>query len=75
MKEYEEPVNDVELSEDQMELLYDVIDVYNSSTPVSGSWNTETEHEQKAIANALDVSLEDAKSIMIDYLGFKEDQF
>lgn len=65
----------IELNDEELELLYDIADRYNSSTPVSGNWDTETKHEQKAIAWELDVSLDDAKTLMIDVLGFDETQF
>lgn len=56
--------------------LIDVIDIYNAtSVPVSGDWDTETEHEQKTIADTFNISLEDAKRVMIDILGFDEDLF
>lgn len=55
------------------ERLMEVIDKYNTSTPVSGSWDTETAHEQATIAKEFGVSYEQAKRIMIDQLGFDED--
>ena len=79
MKEYEEPIddiNDIELSEDQIELLYDIADRYSGvSKPVSGNWKTEVAHEQGAIADELHISQKDAKRVMIDYLGFDERWF
>ena len=56
--------------------LWEVIDKYNTSTPVSGDWDTETAAEQQEIADHFGISLEDAKRVMIDYLGFfDEDNF
>lgn len=61
------------LSDKQKEQLEDIVERYTSSTPLSGDWATETEHEQRAIAEELGISLDDAKSIMIDTLGFEEE--
>ena len=63
----------IELSEDEKDELWDLIDKYNSSSPVSGDWDTETADEQKTIAEHFNISLDDAKQIMIDYLGFEPD--
>lgn len=60
---------------DNMEDLYDIADKYNTSSPVSGNWSTEIEHEQQAIADAFNISLEAAKAAMIKILGFKEQDF
>ena len=62
-------------NEDMLDKLYDLVDKYNSSTPVSGSWDTETEHEQRAIANEFNIPLKAAKDVMINILGFDEGQF
>ena len=58
-----------------MDELVDIAERYNTSTPVSGSWDTELEHEQKAIADHFDISMEDAKQVMMDMLGFDEYDF
>lgn len=56
--------------------LWEIVDKYTSSTPVSGDWETETAAEQQEIADHFGISLEDAKRVMIDYLGFfNEDKF
>lgn len=60
---------------DNMEDLYDIADRYNTSSPVSGNLSTEIEHEQQAIADAFNISLEAAKAAMIKILGFKEQDF
>lgn len=52
--------------------LFKVVDKYNTSTPVSGSWDTETAHEQRTIANEFGISMAEAKRVMIDKLGFPE---
>lgn len=54
--------------------LDEVIDKYNgTSSPVSGDWETETADEQQTIADAFNISLDDAKEVMIKLLGFPED--
>lgn len=57
------------------EAVMDVVDIYNSSTPVSGDWATETEHEMNTIAEAFNVTPETAKAIMINELGFEPADF
>ena len=61
--------------DDNLDKLYDIADRYNTSSPVSGSWNTETEHEQRAIANEFNIPLKAAKDVMINILGFEEEMF
>lgn len=60
----------VNLTDEQRDLLWEVIDKYNTSHPVSGRWEDETAHEQQTIADTFGISLADAKQIMIDELGF-----
>ena len=60
----------IELTDEQKDIVWDIANRYSGSSPVSGRWEDETAHEQKAIAEELGVSLEDAKQIMIDFLGF-----
>lgn len=55
--------------------LYDIADTYTTSSPVSGEWGEETKHEQQAIADAFNISLDDAKEVMIKILGFPEEDF
>lgn len=55
--------------------LLELVDRYNTSTPVSGDRDTETQHEQKIIADHFNLSMEEAKQVMIDMLGFEEDMF
>lgn len=55
--------------------LYEIADRYNTSSPVSGSWDKETAHEQSAISKELGLSMEEAKQVMIDQLGFTEEMF
>lgn len=70
---------DYELSKfeifDNVEDLFDIADRYNTSSPVSGNWSTEIEHEQQTIADTFNISLEAAKAAMIKILGFKEQDF
>lgn len=55
--------------------LEEIVDRYNTSTPVSGDWDTETEHEQKAIASKFDLTMDEAKEVMKEKLGFEDDDF
>lgn len=55
--------------------MYEIAERYNTSYPVSGDWETETAHEQQAIADEFGISLDDAMHIMIDILGFDPDDF
>ena len=61
--------------DDNLDKLYDIADRYNTSSPVSGNWSTETEHEQQAIADAFNISLEAAKKVMINVLGLDDQDF
>ena len=61
------------LSDEQMERVDDIAERYTGSHPVSGNWDTEARHELSAIQRELKISREDAKDIMIHYLGFDED--
>ena len=61
--------------DDNIDKLYDIADRYSTSSPVSGNWDTEIEHEQQAIADAFNISLEAAKKVMINILGFNEQDF
>lgn len=65
----------LELDPEEEELLYEIAERYNTSTPVSGDWDTETEHEMHAIMDELDCDEHDAKWIMKQYLGFEDDMF
>ena len=60
----------VNLTEAEEEALYDLADTYCTSFPISGSWETETEHEIKAIIKLFNIDKEIAKLIMVQYLGF-----
>lgn len=65
----------VELTDEQQEELQTIAEKYTTSNPVSGDWDTETASEQKDISDAFGISMDDAKRVMIDYLGFEEDMF
>lgn len=65
----------IELTEEQQEELETIAEKYTTSNPVSGDWDTETASEQKDISDAFGISMDEAKQIMIDYLGFTEDMF
>ena len=60
-------------TDSELEKVYEIADRYTMATPVSGSWDTELAHEQQAIANELNISMKDAKELMINHLGFSED--
>lgn len=64
-----------DLSVEDQEKLYELADNYTTSNPVSGDWSSETAHEQQAIADEFGISLEDARNLMIKYLGFTDDMF
>lgn len=63
------------LTDEQKEKIWEIVETYTTSNPKSGDWATETKAEQKEIAEALGISLEEAKQIMIDELDFPEDEF
>lgn len=63
------------LTDEQKEKVWEIADSYTTSNPKSGDWDNETEAEQKEIAEALGISLDEAKQVMIDELGFEEDMF
>lgn len=65
----------IELTEEQQDDLQMIAEKYTTSNPVSGDWDTETASEQKDISDAFGISMDDAKQVMIDYLGFTEDMF
>ena len=65
----------VELTDEQLDELQMIAEKYTTSNPVSGDWDTETAAEQKDIADAFGISLEEAKQVMIEQLGFEEDMF
>lgn len=50
--------------------LWTIADRYSSSTPVSGNWDTEVQHEQKAIADEFGISLDGARRVMLHELVF-----
>lgn len=55
--------------------LWEISDRYTGDTPLSGSWATELEHEQKAIADELGISMDEAKHLMIEHLEIPLDAF
>lgn len=60
---------------DLCDALMDIAEGYVVSRPVSGNWDTETEHEMKAIAKAFNISEKSAKALMINELGFDPSEF
>ena len=63
------------LEDANLDKLYRIADRYSASRPVSGDWDTETVHEQRAIAKGLGISMKEAKQVMINQLGFTEEMF
>ena len=60
---------------DKIDKLWEIADRYNTSKPVSGNWDTETEHELNAISKELGISKQEAKDLMIKELGFDDSMF
>lgn len=60
---------------DMRQKVDEIAERYVTSNPVSGRWDTETAHQQNAIAKELGISKEAAKNIMIKRLGFSKDDF
>jgi len=58
-----------------LDKLWEIADRYNTSKPVSGNWDTETEHELNAISKELGISKQEAKQLMIKELGFDDSMF
>lgn len=68
--------NDQELVYDLRDALDKVTDKYNAaSIPVSGDWETETDHEIETIARAFNITEDSAKCLMINELGWDESFF
>ena len=63
------------LTDEERDELWEIADSYTVSSPKSGDWGTETAAEQQEIADHFGISMEDAKQIMIDELGFDESDF
>lgn len=63
------------LTDDQKDELWEIADSYTVSSPKSGDWSTETAAEQQEIADHFGISMDEAKQIMIDELGFGEEDF
>lgn len=55
--------------------LWEISDRYTGDKPLSGSWETELEHEQRAIADELGVSMDEAKHLMLEHLEIPMDAF
>lgn len=68
-------VKAVTLTEDQKEELWNIADSYTTSNPKSGEWDKEVVAEQTEISEHFGISMDEAKQIMIDELGFPEDAF
>lgn len=66
---------EIDLSEEEQDLLWDIANRYNTSVPVSGSWKTETEHEINTIMNTFGISKKQAIQCMKKYLGWTDEEF
>lgn len=55
--------------------LWEISDRYTKDQPLSGGWDTELEHEQRAISEELGVSMDEAKHLMIEHLEIPQDIF
>ena len=66
---------DEEIDEETMNALWDIADRYTTSHPVSGDWETETQHELQAIMDELGVDEATAQRYMIEVLGFSPEEF
>lgn len=58
-----------------LDALMDIADRYVTSSPISGSWDTELDHELHAIMDRFNISEDEAKEVMIDKLGFDASDF
>lgn len=58
------------LSKEALKDIDEIADRYNTSSPVSGKWETEAIHERDTLVRELGYSIKEANQIMIDYLGF-----
>ena len=58
------------LSEETLDKIWKIAERYNTSSPISGNWDTETLHERDAIVKELGLTKEEANEVMIEYLGF-----
>lgn len=63
------------LTKEQKDKVWEIANNYTTSNPKSGDWDKETEAEQKEISKALGISMDEAKQVMIDELGFNKDMF
>lgn len=62
------------LNELDLSVIDEIANSYSTSSPVSGSWETETLDERNEIAETLKISYTDANDIMVKYLGFDQSE-
>ena len=62
------------LNELDLSVIDEIANSYCTSSPVSGSWETETLDERNEIAETLKISYTDANDIMVKYLGFDQSE-
>lgn len=61
------------LTPEEESKVLDIAELYNVSNPDIDDWEMEVAHEKRKIASELNCSLEKARYIMIDVLGFDPD--
>lgn len=66
---------DEEIDEETLDALWDIANRYTTSYPVSGDWESETQHELHAIMDELGVDEATAQRYMIQVLGFSPEEF
>lgn len=58
------------LPEETLDKIWKIAERYNTSSPVSGNWETEAIHERDAIVKELGLTKKEANEVMVEYLGF-----
>lgn len=58
------------LSEETLDKIWKIAERYNTSSPVSGNWDTEIIHERDAIVKEVGLTKKEANEVMVEYLGF-----
>lgn len=61
---------DDSLSEETLDKIWEIAERYNTSSPVSGNWDTEILHERDAIVKEVGLTKKEANEVMVEYLGF-----
>lgn len=58
----------------QEDKINDIVDRYTTSTPVSGSWDTEGQHLRDTLSKELGISKQSAEDYMVDKLGWDRNE-